>query len=91
MKKLQLDGVEVNDTAVTILKDWAPSSDKDVSRPEMHAKTIGKVQDALTRYMSELDEDERTVITNHLCSLIVIKDDLMQMAQIWDRKGGEAC
>jgi hypothetical protein len=90
MKKLQLDGVEVNDTAITIIRDWA-ATDLDVSRPEMHAKSIGKVQDVLTRYMTELEPDERITMTNCLCSLIIIKDDLMQMSHIWDKKGGEAC
>ena len=86
MKKLLLDGVEVNDTAVSIIKNWAPT-DLDASRPEMHAKSIGKIQDGLTRYMTELEEDERTVITGYLCSLIMIKDDLMEMIGIWDKKG----
>jgi len=82
-----IDGIEITTPIITLLHDWAPASKIDMSRPEMHAKSLGKVQDFLCRQISMIEPEEVAELSRCLSTLVTIKDDLTAMAEIW--KGGE--
>ena len=82
------DGFELTPKVVELLKVWAPENETDASRLQLLVKTLSKIQDYLTRQLESFDDDELVQITNYLCGLISVKDDLTEFVTALSQKGG---
>lgn len=83
MKNVTVEGVEITPVLINVLKDMAPASEMDLSRPAMHVKTIGEIQDLICRHLSEFPETEQQSIFRLLEAIVSAKDDLNEICKIW--------
>lgn len=81
-----IDGFEINEQVIKVLKDWSPENNLNESRARKFIDELTELQDFLSRKIEDFDSEEFLTIGSLLSNIVFMKDSLREVGKIWHEK-----